>query len=871
MAANLPDVAVFLLDGDLRILLADGEAWRSVPWFDETMFRGRRVQDLRGEIPDDVLDAAVENYSAALAGERREFSFTDAGGATFSVVAVPAATEDGGPAAVVVARDVTRQIQAEAELAAAADLHRTLASNIPDTAVGIIGDDLRWEILEGERILAQLGVTREQVIGRMLGEVHGPLAEAALPVIERAFAGSAGAFDWASPDGRTYSIRVAPVGGSGPAGRAVVSAADTTESTRAEANLKETKARFEGAFEHAPIGMTLVNVSDDDFGVIVLANSALCELLGYAAPDLIGRRFTEVTHPEDVDRDLDLVRRLASGEVRSLQREKRYVTANGDVVLARVSAALVPGTGGAPGYGLAHIQDITHERSADEAVANAARIWQAAFSTALDAMLVTDDDRRIVEVNAAAAELLGLPSERLIGRKLADFAERAGTDPSSDLAIASGKSRGGYVVRRPDGELRDVEYSTRAQFVPGRHLSIMRDVTERKRAEDAREQAHAANERLNAALHQSRKLETVGQLAGGVAHDFNNLLAVIINYSDLLLEQIGGTPGADDLREIRLAAERAAALTRQLLAFSRQDAAQQQSVDLNATVSSVARMLRRTIGEHIVLEEALDPDLPIVLADPTHVEQVLINLAVNARDAMPDGGRVTISTGTTTFDAGDAADHHDVTSGRYAHLAVCDTGAGMSDAVRARAFDPFFTTKPKGAGTGLGLATAYGLVKQNGGDIEISSAEGAGSTLHVYLPLASSTPAERTENRDAPSRRGHGQRILVVEDEPGVLDIIERILVADGYQVVTAASPLEALDKGVSDVDLVLSDVVMPQMSGIDLVVRLRDDVPELRAVFMSGYSDVPGGRPEGASFIAKPFTRDDLLQEVARVLDAGG
>jgi PAS domain S-box-containing protein len=616
--------------------------------------------------------------------------------------------------------------------------------------------------------------------------------------------------------------------------------------------------------------MALVSLTDASLGQLLRVNSALCQLLGYDESALVGRTIADITHPEDVAASITFARGLAACEVDSYQLDKRYLTAGGDVVIATLSASVVPGRDGGDDYAIAQVQDVTARRRAEEEVAESERGLRAAFSMALDAMLIADDDRTWLEGNRAAGELLGLEPEDIAGKRLDDY---AGGDPAQTEAmwaqfLRDGEMKGEFELRRSDGELRHVEFGARANFMPGRHLSTLRDVTERKRAAEARERARVEAEQLKAALNQAHKLETVGQLAGGVAHDFNNLLAVIIHASEFALGELDGHRAADEVRQIRAAADRAAALVRQLLVFSRREVVQPQRLDVNAVVTSVERLLRRTIGEHIILEATLDASAPIVHADPSHVEQVLLNLAVNARDAMPEGGILRVATSTVELDE-TTARLHDVQPGRFVLLAVSDTGCGMAEEVRERAFEPFYTTKPKGTGTGLGLATTYAVVRQNGGHIEIESAPGAGTVMRVYLPASAGAATVRGTDESPAPRRGRGEHILVVEDEEGVRRVTERILRGHGYEVTAAACPESALAVADElDVQLVVTDVVMPVMSGALLVARLRERRPQLPAMFMSGHTDRPGALPGDALFLSKPFSREQLLENVAHALD---
>jgi nitrogen-specific signal transduction histidine kinase len=381
--------------------------------------------------------------------------------------------------------------------------------------------------------------------------------------------------------------------------------------------------------------------------------------------------------------------------------------------------------------------------------------------------------------------------------------------------------------------------------------------------------------RLEAQLRQAQKMEAVGQLAGGVAHDFNNLLTVITAGTRFAREALPPeSPAIPDLATVDAAAQRAAQLTRQLLAFGRQQVLRPQAVDLNRIAADVGRMLRRTIGEDVAVVTALAPAVAPVRADPGQLEQVLMNLAVNARDAMPDGGTLTIETTEVAVDAREAAAHPGLPPGAYVCLRVRDTGTGMDAATRERAFEPFFTTKPQGQGTGLGLATVYGIVKQSGGYVYVESAPGAGSTFTVLLPPDPSTA--RPVDVPAPERApaGGGEVVLVVEDEAAVRAAVRRMLERGGYTVIEAehgTAALALVGRYTGRLDLVLTDVVMPETGGGALLARLRDLRPGLPALLMSGYSAEAVARQgvlvEGATLLVKPFGSEELLRRVREAL----
>ncbi|MGE0354933.1 MAG: ATP-binding protein [Gemmatimonadales bacterium] len=381
-------------------------------------------------------------------------------------------------------------------------------------------------------------------------------------------------------------------------------------------------------------------------------------------------------------------------------------------------------------------------------------------------------------------------------------------------------------------------------------------------------------------LRQAQKIEAIGQLAGGVAHDFNNLLAAIIGYSELLLTQLpADSPYRPDVEEIDRAALRGADLTRQLLAFSRRQVLEPTVLQPNDLIVASERLLRRLLREDVHLTTLLAPDLGYVRADRVQLEQVLINLVVNARDAMPDGGHLTIETQNVDLDEEYASRHVEATSGSYVMLAITDTGVGIPADVRERIFEPFFTTKPEGEGTGLGLATVYGIVKQSGGTIWVYSEPDRGTTFKVYLPrVTAPAPGSSLAAASPGSAVGGSETVLLVEDDQGVRALTRRILEGNGYTVLEAPRPEEALALGAGyegPIHLILTDVVMPGMNGVELVRRLRKTRPSIQAVYMSGYTHGTVGTEEihstGDLFIQKPFTPAKLLQRIREVMEAGG
>ena len=426
---------------------------------------------------------------------------------------------------------------------------------------------------------------------------------------------------------------------------------------------------------------------------------------------------------------------------------------------------------------------------------------------------------------------------------------------------------------RKDGSRVDVSISTAALHdADGRATGMVAtyvDISGRKRAEEALR--HSQEQ-----LRQAQKMEAVGRLAGGVAHDFNNLLSAILSYSEMVLADLPEAhPSRDDIEQIRQAGMRAAELTHQLLAFSRRQLLQLRTINLNTVVRGVDRMLRRVIGEDIELRAELAPDLGFARADAGQLEQVLMNLAVNARDAMPTGGTLTLTTGNTEVREADRTGSPELPPGHYVTLSVSDTGVGMSREVQERMFEPFFTTKGPGHGTGLGLSTVYGIVVQSGGHVFATSEPGAGSTFTIYLPTQSPEAEPAVAPPAVPAVRGGAETVLLVEDEDLVRQLTREILRRNGYRVLEACDGVAALvtlREHEGPINLLLTDVVMPRMSGHELVEQARPLRPDMRILYVSGYSEEAiarqGQLTEGVELLAKPFTPGALTAKIRQLLD---
>jgi len=539
-----------------------------------------------------------------------------------------------------------------------------------------------------------------------------------------------------------------------------------------------------------------------------------------------------------------------------------------------VRAAPVRDSVGAIIGGIEVAHDVTERKLAEKAAHESEARFRTLFDGVRDGILMADvQTGRFAAANKAICRMLGYSHEEMLGLGIKDI------HPAEDLPqikdVFDKQVRGeisiapDLAVVRKDGTVfyADVNSATVTVDDETYLLGVFRDITERKQAE-------AKLKNTEEQLRQSQKLEAIGQLAGGVAHDFNNMLAAIIGYSDLLLMNLKeGDPMRADVTSIRQCADRSAGLTRQLLAFSRKQSFQPKVLDLNEVAANLEKMLRRLIGEDIDLVLKQGADLGRAKADPGQIEQVIMNLAVNARDAMPNGGRLTIETANVELDEEYARTHVSAQPGPHVMLAVADIGCGMDKETLSHMFEPFFTTKEQGKGTGLGLPTVYGIVKQSGGNIWVYSEPGKGTTFKVYLPRVEAVPEKIVREKAIAPKRGT-ETVLVVEDEDTVRELVARILTMQGYKVLEAQNGGEALllcEK--HSPGLLITDVVMPNMGGRELVERVEKIRPGLKVLYTSGYTDDAivrqGVLDAGVPFIQKPYTVSLLLAKVREVLEA--
>lgn len=599
-------------------------------------------------------------------------------------------------------------------------------------------------------------------------------------------------------------------------------------------------------------------------------NDEACRILGYTHDELLGMRVS------DVDPDFPAARwpnhwnELKTAG--SLIFEGRHKVKGGGIIPVEINANYFEYDGRS--YNLALVRDITERKKAEEALKKEEEFNRNILDTVLEGFIVVDRDYRLVSANKAFCSMMQTSEDQLIGRTCYEITHRSsrpcfeqGMDCPVRRTFETGASHfASHSYMSKFGTKRYQELKsfpiTDASGNVVSAIEVINDVTEKRKLEDQ--------------VIQAQKMESVGRLAGGVAHDFNNMLGVILGYTNLTLKQMDpGQPFYADLQEVRNAAKRSAGLTRQLLAFARKQTIAPKVLDLNETVEGMLKMLRRLIGEDIDFVWLPAKEVWPIKMDPSQIDQILANLCVNASDAIVGVGKITIKTNTATIDAAYCLDHPGMVAGDYVLLTVTDSGCGMDKETLGKLFEPFFTTKEKGKGTGLGLATVYGIVKQNKGYIDVYSTPGCGSTFKLYLPHYETEAKEMPPKSQVGPGEGH-ETILLVEDESAHLEITRRMLELSGYRVLVASTPDEAIratEEHLGEIDLLITDVVMPRMNGLELSQHLNSLQSGLRCLFMSGYTDdvlaSHGVLDEGVHLIQKPFSRPELAGKVRKTLDS--
>jgi two-component system cell cycle sensor histidine kinase/response regulator CckA len=675
---------------------------------------------------------------------------------------------------------------------------------------------------------------------------------------------SASLFDIASS--RFAWSNLPTIDADGKRGHVAVVATDVAERRRFEDELTRSEERFR----------LVASATNDvvwDWNLLtntVWWNEGVLAIFGHdpTAPENAAW-WSECLHPDDREKTLHDMRVAVAGSGPFWQARYRLGRSDGAYADVADRGFIIRDAAGKAVRMIGALRDVTAEKRGEEILRASEERYRLLFENNPQPMWVFDDETlAFLAVNAAACRHYGYGRDEFLAMTIRDIrppedvsalAQRLATEPREY------QESGVWRHRRKDGTIMDVEIASHPLTFEGRpaQLVLATDITDRRK--------------LESQLRQSQKMEAIGQLAGGIAHDFNNLLTAILGYAALLSSQLPKDEILqEEIGEISKAGQRAATLTRQLLAFSRLQVLEPRVLDLNASVRGIETMLRRLIGEHIELVTILEPSLASVRADAGQIEQVILNLVVNSRDAMPDGGRLVIRTGNLEMVEAEALRQASTHPGHYVMLTVSDTGSGMDAATQARIYEPFFSTKTKDRGTGLGLSTVYGIVQQSGGSIWSASEVGKGTTFKVFLPMADGVAAAAEASPPDRTAAPATETILLVEDDPSLRKLALRILKGLGYTVLEASAGPAALalaKQYPGSIDLVLSDVVMPRMTGSEFVSALRVLRPEVSVLYMSGYNDDAIIRHHileaKAAFLQKPFTPASLAEKIRDVLNA--
>lgn len=733
---------------------------------------------------------------------------------------------------------------------------------------GIFLHDLQGKIIDvNQRVLDYLQYSRSEILALSIMQLHPPevlkLSEAAFQQIIRDgyvsfeidFLRKDGSFFPAEVSSSLFEI----------AGEKVIQGIvrDITERQKVREALKESEESYRRVVENIQDALLI----DDVDGRVVQANDQFLKLFGFEAAELDSLRMEDFVLPKWHGKIRDFHRRRINGEKVPARFEFEGQTRDGRRIW--LEAVVTPVKKGGEIVGTQSIlRDVTERKQAEKILRQNEQRYRALFDFSPSGILLEAADGTILDVNPALCRSLKYRAEELIGQKVHKLVHRENID-MVDQNIA--RLLTGQVLRhtvksiRRDGTICFMELNERKITLPNGEegiLSIAQDISEHKILEEQ--------------FRQAQKMEAVGRLAGGIAHDFNNLLTVIRGYSELILNRLDvSDPIYRNIKQIDKAGERAESLTRQLLAFSRKQILQPRVLNLNELIRDMEKMLLRLIGEDVRITMNLDSQLGHIKADRGQIEQVIMNLIVNARDAMSGGGTLTLETANVYFTEASARLPEYLAPGYYALLSISDTGIGMSKETQLRIFEPFFTTKPKGEGTGLGLSTVYGIVKQSGGSIWVQSEVGKGSTFKIYLPIIEEEIDEESVKMYLDENLRGDETILIVEDEDDVRNLTSEILSFYGYSVLKAKAGNNALkitENYPRKINLILTDVVMPQMSGYELVEKLKPKNPNMKVVYMSGYNESAivknGELREEIEFIQKPFLPIDLVRKIREVLN---
>ncbi|HZA20150.1 MAG TPA: PAS domain S-box protein [Actinomycetota bacterium] len=778
---------------------------------------------------------------------------------------------------VVTLHDITRRVSAEEALRRSEERFRSLVQNSSDM-IALVDHEGRIEYVS-PAVSKLLGYTPEELLHRSGWELFHPDST------EDAMTALAGAMDrpgedvvietWVKHRDGHYVKLASTVRNllHDPSVRAIViNNRDVTDRAVAEEQLRSTEAKYRSLVEDVPAVMYLAEFGAD--GRWHYASPYIQTLLGWSPEEWVADplRWYESLHPTDRDRVVaEDEAALETNDEDFFASEYRMIRRDGKPVWVRDEFRIARDNNGTPMFMRGVIVDISHRKKADAALREKSERIRSIFEHSPLGIGLVDLEGRTIETNDVLRKMLGYSEDEFASISFTEFTHPDDVDENLELfdEMAAGKRDSFQLEKR---FLHRQGQTIWANLVvslirgedgqPAYALGMTEDISHRKQLEEQ--------------LRQAQKMEAIGRLAGGVAHDFNNLLAVIINCANFLAEDMDpADPLFEDVRDIREAGLRGADLVRQLLAFSRKEIVRPEIVDLNEVVENMKNLLGRTLGEDIALDTTLSDAPCVTKVDVGQIEQILVNLAVNARDAMPDGGRILITTDVVMTGSDLASLTSFLEPESYVRLMFTDTGVGMTDDVQRQIFEPFFTTKSRGRGTGLGLATTYGAVQQAGGHISVWSQPGHGTTFTIYLPHAQESPHESPEPRRGHQAAARGLSVLLVEDDDSLRRLTRRMLERNGFAVEEAAhaeAAASVYEVDPSAIDIVLTDVILPGGSGKDLMLRVKELDPNAHFLFMSGYpEDViadHGVLEEGVPFLGKPFTEQALVQHLQDVID---
>lgn len=772
-----------------------------------------------------------------------------------------------------IARDISAGKKAESALRSSATFLESIFRAAP-VGIGVVVDRVFQQV--NARLLAMTGYDRDEMIGRSALMLY--LDEASFQWVGREksrqiTAHGTGTVEtqWRRKDGRVLDVLLSstPLDPTDLAKGVTFTALDITDRKQAEKDLSRREGYFRALFENAGDAIMITDRQD----LILDVNPRACQLFGYTRAEMLRLSVADLQDSDHGGRQDGAVGEgLQLGD--GIPFETVKLRKDGVAVPVEVTRVLL--TEMENGLTLSILRDISERKQAE---VDRDRLIQAIEQSG-ETILITDPDGKIQYVNPAFEKITGYLAAEVIGKKTNILRSGAHEDTLYRQlweTVAGGQTWKGLLVnKKKDGSLFTEEATISPVINPaGRvvnYVAVKLDISEKLEVE--REKAQ-----LEMQYFQAQKMEAVGRLAGGVAHDFNNMLGVIQGYAEIALaKEKQGEPAGGDLEVIFTTAQKSAEIVRQLMAFARQQTIAPRVIDLNSTVDGMLKMLRRMIGEDISLLWLPASGLWPVKMDPAQIDQILANLCVNARDAISDIGKITIATSMVHLDAEFCAFHAGCVPGDFVVLSISDDGCGIDESIQRHIFEPFFTTKPVGRGTGLGLATVHGIVKQNDGCIEVDSAAGEGTTIKIYLPSCLEDKDEAKVAAASAQVASQGETVLLVEDDSTILQMSQIILERLGYRVLSMASPVEAIQLAkhlTIKVDLLLTDVVMPEMNGRELAKRMLEYFPGLKVLFMSGYAANViahhGVLDDGVNFIQKPFSVDGLANKVRDALKSDG